>query len=321
MGVPVRQILRPALALPFLLAGLPGAAAAQFATPDSARVETADVGRFFEAARRLPSAPTVRDSARVLFEHYYYPGSDGLLDFIERRIGSAFQLAGKIRERPAYYAHLPVSLGGLGVIAPRIRAGFERFEGLWPEAVFADVYFVIGRMNSGGTTSQDKLLIGAEMYGRDAAAPGAELNEWEARVLRDTGMVVAIVVHELMHVNQVPLPGASATVLAQAIREGGADFVAELVTGRNINDHVHAWADPREREVWEEFRAAMNGRDFGRWFGNSGEAGRPPDLGYYVGYRIAKALYDRSPDKRRAIGEILRGTDAPALLAASGYSP
>ena len=317
----MRQILRPILAVPLLLAGVSAPAAAQYATPDSARIETADVGRFFEAAGALPSATTLRDSARVLFERYYYPGSDGLLDFIERRVGSTFQLLAQIRNRPRYYAHLPRSLGGLHLIAPRIREGFDRFEGVWPEAVFADVYFVIGRMNSGGTTSQDKLLIGAEMYGRDAAAPTEELSEWEARVLRDTGMVVAIVVHELMHVNQTPLPGANATVLAQALREGGADFVAELVTGRNINDHVHAWANPREHEVWQEFQGAMHGREFGRWFGSSGEAGRPPDLGYYVGHRIAKALYDRSPDKRRAIGEILRFTDAKAVLAASGYSP
>lgn len=128
-------------------------------------------------------------------------------------------------------------------------------------------------------------------------------------------------VHELMHVNQPPLPGTGATVLAQAIREGGADFVAGLVTGRNINDHVPAWADPCEREVWQEFQAAMDGRDFGRWFGNSGEAGRPPDPGYYAGPRIAKALHDRSPDRRRAIGEVLRGAGAPTLRAASGYSP
>lgn len=317
----MRPYRATALAIPLLAAGRPATAAAQYATPDSARVETADVARFFEAAGALPAAATRRDSARVLFERYYYPGSDGLLDFIERRIGSAFQLADRIRDRPAYYAHLPRSLAGLAVIAPRIRAALERFEETWPEAVFADVYFVIGRMNSGGTTSQDKLLIGAEMYGRDTAAPTGELNEWERRVLRDTSMVVAIVIHELMHVNQLPMPGTSATVLAQAIREGGADFVAELVTGRNINDHVHAWANPREHEVWEEFRRAMDGREYGRWFGNSGEAGRPPDLGYYVGYRIAKALYDRSPDKRRAIGEILRFTDPNALLAASGYSP
>ena len=86
----------------------------------------------------------------------------------------------------------------------------------------------------------------------------------------------------------------------EAIREGGGGFVAELVTGRNLDDHVHAWADPRERQVGQEFRAAMDGRAFGRWLGNGGEGWRPPALGYYVGCRIAKARYDRPPDERRA---------------------
>lgn len=71
----------------------------------------------------------------------------------------------------------------------------------------------------------------------------------------------------------------------------------------------------------QEFQGAIDGREFGRRFGSRGEAGRPPAFGYHVGHRIAKALYDRSPDKRRAIGEILRFTDAKAVLAASGYSP
>ena len=295
---------------------------AQYATPDSARLETRDVARFFAAQAALAGATTRRDSARVIFEQYYYPGSDGLLDFVERRIGSAFQLADKIGERPLYYGHLSRSLTGLDAATGRLRAHFAAFEALWPDAVFADVYFVVGRMSSGGTTSADKLLIGAEMYGRDSAAPVGELNEWEARVLRDTSQIEAVVVHELMHVNQPSPPdGFRATLLYMALREGGADFVAELITGRNINDHVHVWANPREKDVWQEFQAAMHGGDVGGWFGSSRDPARPPDLGYYIGYRIAKALYDRTPDKRLAIQRILRVSDAAALLAESGYAP
>lgn len=98
----------------------------------------------------------------------------------------------------------------------------------------ADVHFVIGRMNSGITTSQDKLLAGATIDGRDATA-----------AVRD-----------------------------RAIREAGADFVAELVAGRNLNDHVHAWAHPREREVWREVRAAAATRP-GRRVARAGRAACP----------------------------------------------
>ena len=44
-------------------------------------------------------------------------------------------------------------------------------------------------------------------------------------------------------------------------------------------------------------------------------------LGYWVGYRIAKAFYQRAPDQRRAISEMIRMTDARAFLAKSGWFP
>ena len=48
---------------------------------------------------------------------------------------------------------------------------------------------------------------------------------------------------------------------------------------------------------------------------------RPADLGYFVGYRIVEAYYQRAADRRAAIREILTATDYEALLAASGYDP
>jgi hypothetical protein len=43
-------------------------------------------------------------------------------------------------------------------------------------------------------------------------------------------------------------------------------------------------------------------------------------MGYWVGYRIARAYYDRAADKRRALNEILTIRDFDAFLAASGYA-
>ena len=48
---------------------------------------------------------------------------------------------------------------------------------------------------------------------------------------------------------------------------------------------------------------------------------KPGDLGYWVGYRIAKAYYQRASDKRAALREILEMTDPKALLAKSGWHP
>ena len=51
--------------------------------------------------------------------------------------------------------------------------------------------------------------------------------------------------------------------------------------------------------------------------------GRPNDLGYFIGYRIAQAYYQRASDKSQAVRDIIaacRG-DARDFLARSGYAP
>lgn len=115
--------------------------------------------------------------------------------------------------------------------------------------------------------------------------------------------------------------GVSAHAAASGDREGVADFIAELGAGQHLNDHVHAWAEPRAPALWAEFRDRMHGTDYAGWLYDAGEGstdGRPADLGYWMGYRIARGYYARADDKAAAIGEMLRIGDFEAFLRASG---
>ena len=57
-----------------------------------------------------------------------------------------------------------------------------------------------------------------------------------------------------------------------------------------------------------------------RWLYNQkGAGGWPGDLGYWIGYRVAKSYYDRAPDKTAAIKAIIEMRDPAAFLAASGW--
>jgi hypothetical protein len=182
----------------------------------------------------------------------------------------------------------------------QIRQSLVKLKGLYPKAVFPPVYFVIGALSSGGTSSNDGLIIGAEMYGRTANTPTEELDPWLLTVIKPVKEVPHIVAHELIHFQQDYDGG---TLLAASIKEGAADFLAELISGRHINQHVHAFADPQEKELWLEFRAKMNEKDYTGGLYSSVK-GRPNDLGYWMGYKITKAYYDQAPDKQAAIIEI-----------------
>ena len=105
--------------------------------------------------------------------------------------------------------------------------------------------------------------------------------------------------------------------------EGSADFVGYLVTGGNINGRLRTYALPREPALWAEFKAAMHGTDISRWLYNQGTetADRPGDLGYFIGYRIAEAFYDRTSDKRLALRAIIEVSNSDLFLTQSGYAP
>src|SRR5205823_13680873 len=112
------------------------------------------------------------------------------------------------------------------------------------------------------------------------------------------------------------------TLLMSALDEGSADFIAELISGNHIASPAYAYGDAHEQELWREFQLAMDSTNTGAWLfqGDQTPPGRPADLGYWMGYKIAKAYYNHAADKRAAIRDILLYTDAGAFLRASRYS-
>lgn len=48
--------------------------------------------------------------------------------------------------------------------------------------------------------------------------------------------------------------------------------------------------------------------------------GYPPDLGYWIGYKITKACFDKAEDKQKAIADILHIKDYKKFLGQSGYA-
>ena len=267
------------------------------ASPDSSRLITSDITLFWETVDRASA-----DSLESMLQRDYLDrGTAGLRDFIPGRILDAGQLAQMITNRRARYDAIRQSSLRVTEAEPGIRAAFRALEERYPDAVFPDVYFVIGRFNSGGTISPNGLLIGAEMYDDPQRLP-------------------SIVAHELVHFQQRPLT-AQPSLLVQSFREGSADFVGEMIAGMHINSAAHAYGLQHERELWREFREQMEGTSYTGWMYGDPPGERPADLGYFIGYRIARAYYDRAADKAAALRDILRAEDVEGMLSRSGYSP
>jgi len=280
--------------------------------PLATEIVTSDLDNFWIALDK--AGPDV--SADAIDQYYIKPGSKGIKGFMEGRIKSSENLAKVIRSHPKYYHSIKPSVDSIAGMKSQIIQALVKLKDLYPDAIFPPVYFVIGALNSGGTASDDGLIIGAEMYGLTSQMPNEELSDWLKTVIKPVNQMPHIVAHELIHFQQNYSDGS---LLAACVKEGSADFLAELISGKHINDHVHHFANPKEKELWEEFKTMMDKKDYKGWLYGTVE-GRPNDLGYWMGYKITKAYFDQAPDKKVAVKEILNIKDFHKFLDRSGYA-
>lgn len=264
-----------------------------------------DVERFYRVLDDARGQP----SPAILKRHYLEAGSDGVRDFIPYRIVSAEALARKIAADPKLYEQTRSCKRLLPGIERRVRASYLALQQLLPDATLPDTTILVGRGNSGGTARPSGVLIGLEVV----CNPDAEGSSGEA-------MLGHLVAHELAHTQQAFFGGD--TLLAAALNEGLAEFIGELISGQVLNAHHAAATKGREGEIERAFAREMHGTDKSRWlFNGPGTATWPGDLGYWIGYRIARSYFDRASDKRAAVRAMLAATDANAFLKASAWAP
>ena len=290
--------------------------------PDKARFVTEDITRFWAAYdKAMAAAPAERQA--IFQSEYIAPGTVGLKDFSSSGRLNAKTLTAVIAARPNFFKAIrPLTLGVEKQRAETVKA-FHKFKQLYPAAIFPTAYFVIGQLSSGGTASNNGLLMGAEMFARTADVPMSELTDWHKSALMEPGEVPPLVAHEAVHFQQkYPL---QIGLLCDCLKEGSADFLGELTSGRLIKrmQETHVWANARERELWEEFQKDMTNtpKSSAHWlYGNSGGNGRPVDLGYWMGYKISAAYYKNAADKRQAVRDILIVKDCQTFLQQSRYA-
>jgi hypothetical protein len=245
-----------------------------------------------------------------------------LRTFFEKRMSlQPNTILNHIRKKKKYFASIrPVSMN-LHTYKGAIIEAARRIKKIYPDAYFPPTYFTIGAFDAFGTADGGAgQLIGAEFLTDAHTVDTTELTKFEHFAIADTSRITGIIIHELVHSLQQTAPDDQ--LLARAIDEGAADFITQLVLGYNINSKVHLYGNAHESELWTEFQSAMSGTDTGNWLYNgmavTGE--KPADLGYYIGYKICEAYYNKTLDKGQAVKDILTIKDYKQFLEKSGYT-
>ncbi len=294
--------------------------------PAQAQLVVSDVDRYWRAY----DAGGRSGNSTVIQRRYLDSASAGLREFITLRQLTASNVAQAAATYPAYFDALrawwsttPDRTAVLGTI----RANYAKLKQLYPTAFFPPVTVLVGRYSTAGTAGTSGLLVGFEFFGKDANAPLGALNSFARDNQKSWATdLPPLVAHE--HTHYLSLRAGATTarngapLYARVLHEGVAEFIGELVSGRpSYLDFFRVW-QANEATYYAEFVQEKDGTDVSRWLYNQGSAngGRPGDLGYFIGYRIAQAYYNRAADKAQAVRELIELTNAAAILAQSGYT-
>lgn len=293
--------------------------------PEAGRLDHRDADRFaavFDAAAETPAADALQRG-------YLDPASPTLLAFAPEYIVDAATLAKSVADAPGKYRHaVHACLPMLRDMEDFIIDVQQRHTRLLPGAQPAEVALLLANGNTAGTVVDGRIVLGLETLCDGMSSPTG---------LRER--LGGLVAHEWVHTQQaVPSEAERRDLLAWALREGVASTLAALALGEDASAADHDWAMAREADLWRQFQqdrdtmrahwpaggepdatAIAAGT---RWLWNSASAdGRPADLGYWIGQRVAHAWFLRQGGTPDAVRRMLAMSSVDAFVAESGYAP
>ncbi len=275
---------------------------------DGPEIQIEDVERFYKLYDAAGGHPTVEQLQR----DYLDVGTEGLHTLMKIRNVTAANIAATMTKRPEIYTKAKRCMEVLPQVRQRLDVSLRELVRLYPRARIPPVTIVVGRGKPVG--------VGYPATGLQIGLEALCAVDWFAANLEDR--FVHVIAHEYAHVQQVANSADEEhlTVLQRSLLEGSAELVAELTSGKTAYVHFGPLTRGREKEIETAFAADQDKTDLSEWVDNS-TIEQPRDLGYWVGYRIAKSYYQHSPDKPRAFRDILEASDAKAFLAKSGWYP
>jgi Predicted Zn-dependent protease (DUF2268) len=278
---------------------------------DGPIIHIEDVAAFY----KLYDATSGHPTADQLQHDYLDPGSDGLHNLAKVRNVTGTRIAAAMAQHPEIYSGAKQCLVVLPRVRERVKIALRELGRLYPEARFPPVTIAVGRGKPVG--------VGSPVTGLQIGLEALCAVKWMDPNIEDR--FVRIIAHEYIHVQQAAAlnDNEHPTLLERSLIEGAAEFGAELLTGQPgevTSSQMKLSTQGHEKEIETAFLADEDNTDLSKWLDNS-SYDKQGDLGYWVGYRIAKSYYQHDSDKRRALREIIEMTDPKAFLAKSGWFP
>ncbi|MGI9551371.1 MAG: DUF2268 domain-containing putative Zn-dependent protease [Aurantibacter sp.] len=296
-----------------------------------------DIANFRETFKALQQG----GDTLTAFQNYFDKASPGMRGWISRYNWTPEKLAKRVALQPKYYASLLNIDKELKGFEKDISEHYDNMKALYPSefvTIPPTYYFIM--WGGGGSIELTGNMISIDYFGNKEGLDPKEFEQYGGLFPNGRFPIVGIddvpqvAVHEVAHLFQTYLQGeldyvsmyldeSKTTMLAYAIREGGAEFIAYLGTGLK-DPKKHKYGDLHEKELWQLFKPLLKEHpdEHKGWF--SGKSDERPEwpwqVGYYLGFKMIEHYYETTNDKEKALLDILSAKDKDIYQEiANGY--
>lgn len=289
-------------------------------TQNEYQIETSDIDNFWKAYDSLKNASSKSDSIKFIQELYIDKATPEFKEFIRIRNFTSEEYIMKIKLYPNFWKTIRTNTEQIKYKTSEIIGVFETLKKELPNFKNPKICFVIGCLRTGGTISKDLILIGSEIASASDSVDISELSKWLKSVVGKTGDISSMIAHETIHTQQINKKKIK--LLTGVMNEGIADFITSKLLGKNINKSIFEYGLKNECDLKAEFFNDLksNPKDYSKWIYNGGRSkDRPSDLGYFIGYRIAEAYYEKQSNKKEALANLLNHKKYKNIFRESNY--
>lgn len=269
---------------------------------------TTDIDNFWQAYDKIVATKDTVQQYQYLNQLFLDKATPGQKAMIAARRYTVKEYLAAIIGRPEYWPIIRANTNKAKAFASDIEANILKLKKLYPQARPAKIYFTVGVFRSGGTTTDNMVLIGSEIAFTD----------------ENLKNMVFTNVHEYVHTQEKTTDANN--ILGQSVLEGVAEYLAVKATGQPSSAPAIAYGYAHNDRIREVFAHQLFNTVYGIWMYNSmeNEFNNTRDLGYYVGYAICEDYYNKAKNKQQAIKDMIEldYNDEAALakfVDASGY--
>ncbi len=270
------------------------------------KIYSSDIRNFWIAFDSIKNTGDTLKQHHLIQELYIDKGTKGLKDFIELRHFTAAEWLRSFGIYPKFWASIRPKTLWINNNEQLIANIYQKFRALYPAFHQPDTYFTIGCFRGGGTAINGNLIIGSELASSDASVDASELSQANQDRMKVNTGVVFLTIHESVHTQQKVIDDKKTSLLGKCLQEGSADFIATLLTKKEVEAPYLKYGLQNEKQLWQKFKLEMYSNNTDDWLYNIRFIkDKPADMGYFIGYAICKSYYNKGRNKTLALKEII----------------